>query len=199
MRHAAVSNATCTTEHNSAWPRSGSRYVRCRRRCHPDYRSSKTSWRTQPRTWDETLADLQEISRGHLHPTSLTTVGIRPALTALARRCPIPVDLKVSTPRRLPEPIETAIYYIAAQALTNAAKHAHASIVHLDLTANAVVRLSVRDDGIGGADPSRGSGLTGINDRVLALEGTMKIVSPAGGGTQLLVETEQWSTQSVIL
>jgi signal transduction histidine kinase len=134
----------------------------------------------------DAMTELREISRG-LCPPALTRYGIRPALTALACRCPITVDLDVSH-RRLPEQIELAIYYIACEALTNAARHAHASNVHVDLTGDSTVRLAIRDDGVGGADPSRGSGLIGLAHRVEALGGTLKILSPAGGGTELLVE-----------
>ncbi|HEY0695389.1 MAG TPA: histidine kinase [Kribbella sp.] len=136
---------------------------------------------------DETLTDLQEISRG-LHPAILAKRGIQPALAALARRCPITVNLNLSTRRRLSERLETTIYYITSEALTNVAKHAHASEVDIDLDSDASVRLAIRDNGIGGADPARGSGLTGLADRVEALDGTIKIVSPAGGGTELLIE-----------
>jgi signal transduction histidine kinase len=135
---------------------------------------------------DETLTNLREISQG-LHPAILTKRGIQPALAALARRCPITVNLNIST-RRLSERLETTIYYITSEALTNVAKHAHASEVNIDLNGNTSVRLAIRDNGIGGADPARGSGLTGMADRVGALGGTIKIVSPAEGGTELLIE-----------
>jgi signal transduction histidine kinase len=134
----------------------------------------------------DAMTELREISHG-LRPPVLTESGIRPALTALASRCPTLVDLDVSC-RRLPEQIEVAIYYIACEALTNAARHARASNVHVDLTSGSTIRLAIRDDGAGGADPSRGSGLIGLAHRVEALDGTLKIISPAGGGTELLVE-----------
>jgi signal transduction histidine kinase len=136
---------------------------------------------------DEALTDLQEISRG-LHPSILAKGGIQPALTALARRCPIIVHLNISNGPRLAEPLETTVYYVASEALTNAAKHAHASVVDIDLSIGSIVRLAIRDNGVGGADPSRGSGLTGLTDRIEALDGTITIASPAGGGTELLVE-----------
>jgi signal transduction histidine kinase len=94
----------------------------------------------------------------------------------------------MSTRLRLSERLETTIYYITSEALTNVAKHAHASEVNIDLDSDTSVLLAIRDNGIGGADPARGSGLAGLADRVEALDGTIKIVSPAGDGTELLIE-----------
>ena len=89
---------------------------------------------------------------------------------------------------RLPQPVEVAAYYVVAEALTNAAKHARASVVRVDVGAtDDALRLLVRDDGVGGADPSRGSGLIGLSDRVAAVGGRIEITSPPGGGTSLLV------------
>jgi signal transduction histidine kinase len=99
------------------------------------------------------------------------------------------VELDLRAGRRLPGPVEVAAYYAVSEALTNAAKHAHASVVQVDLDArDAMVRLTIRDDGIGGADPARGSGLTGLRDRLEALDGTLEVTSPAGGGTTLVIE-----------
>ncbi|WP_185792499.1 histidine kinase dimerization/phospho-acceptor domain-containing protein [Actinoallomurus bryophytorum] len=134
----------------------------------------------------DAMTELRDISRG-LRPPALTKHGIRPALAALACRCPITVDLDLSY-RRLPAQIELAVYYIACEALANAARHAHASKVHVELTSGSTIRLVIGDDGVGGADPSRGSGLIGLVHRVEALDGTLEIVSPAGGGTELLAE-----------
>lgn len=136
---------------------------------------------------EEASAELQEIARD-LYPAAVEKAGIQSALKQLARRSPIAVDLNVSTDRRLPKRVEMAIYHAASEALTNVAKHARASIVHIDLTSNALVRLSIRDDGIGGADSCRGSGLLGLTDHIQALDGTMEILSPTGGGTELLIE-----------
>jgi signal transduction histidine kinase len=98
------------------------------------------------------------------------------------------VELDVRTDGRLPQPAEVAAYYVVSEALTNAAKHARASTVHIDVTArDTLVELSIRDDGVGGADAGRGSGLIGLTDRVEALGGELAIVSPAGGGTSLHV------------
>jgi signal transduction histidine kinase len=131
--------------------------------------------------------DLREISRG-LHPAILSQGGLAPALRTLARRSAVPVQLEVRAERRLPEPVEVAAYYVVSEALTNAAKHARASVVRVEVDADGVfLRVSVHDDGAGGADPARGSGLVGLKDRVESLGGTIEIASPVGGGTALLV------------
>jgi signal transduction histidine kinase len=133
------------------------------------------------------LTELQEISRG-IHPAILSQGGLGPAVKTLARRSAVPVELDVRADRRLPEPVEVAAYYVAAEALANVAKHARASVAHVDVDVrDDVLHLRVRDDGIGGADPARGSGLIGLNDRVAALGGTMRLDSPQGHGTTLLV------------
>jgi signal transduction histidine kinase len=107
----------------------------------------------------------------------------------LARRCPIPVQLAVRAEARLSHPIEVATYYVVSETLTNATKHAHASVVHVDVEAvDGVLRVSVRDDGAGGADASQGSGLVGLKDRVEALGGSIVVQSPLGSGTTLDVE-----------
>ena len=95
---------------------------------------------------------------------------------------------------RLPERVEVTAYYIVSEALTNAAKHAHATMAHVDVDVDAgtAVRLAVRDDGVGGADPARGSGLIGLYDRVEAAGGTIVIRSPVGEGTELLAELPLW-------
>jgi signal transduction histidine kinase len=129
------------------------------------------------------LEELQEISRG-IHPAILSKGGLERALTTLARRSPVPVELDVRAERRLPEKVEVAAYYVVAEALTNAAKHARASKVHVELEAHdAIMRLAIRDDGIGGADSGKGSGLVGLSDRIEALSGRLLIESPADGGT----------------
>ncbi len=132
--------------------------------------------------------DLREMARG-IHPAILAQGGLGPALKALARRCTIPVQLDVRTEPRLPEHVEVAAYYVVAEALTNAAKHANASVIQVDAEAtDRVLRLWVRDDGAGGADPVRGSGLVGLKDRVEALGGTITVRSPVGAGTSLRAE-----------
>jgi len=132
--------------------------------------------------------ELQAISRG-IHPSVLAKGGLRPALSALSSRSAVPVELHLDTERRLPEPVEVAAYYVVSEALTNAAKHAQASVVNIELdTHETVLRVAIRDDGIGGADIRRGSGLVGLSDRVEALGGTLQLISPAGGGTTLMIE-----------
>jgi signal transduction histidine kinase/uncharacterized protein YoaH (UPF0181 family) len=134
------------------------------------------------------LDDLRETSRG-IHPAILSEGGLGAALKTLTRRSVVPVELDVQVPGRLPEPVETAAYYVVSEALTNAAKHAHASVIHVDVRAgDHHLHLSVRDDGVGGADPARGSGLIGLTDRVQALGGTITVRSPAEQGTTLKVE-----------
>jgi signal transduction histidine kinase len=132
--------------------------------------------------------DLQEISRG-IHPAILSRGGLGPALKTLARRSTVPVVLQLFLARRLPESVEVAAYYFVSEALTNAAKHAQASEVYVDAEADgAYLRISIRDDGVGGADLVKGSGLIGLQDRVEALGGHMEIESPAGSGTSLMVK-----------
>jgi signal transduction histidine kinase len=135
----------------------------------------------------DAVAELREISRG-IHPAILSEAGLGPALRTLARRSRIPVELDVTTDSRLPEPIEAAAYFVASEALANAAKHAQASRMEVSLaTRNGSLVLSIRDDGIGGADPGQGSGLVGLQDRVEAIGGTIRIDSPPNGGTSLVV------------
>ena len=137
---------------------------------------------------DDALADLRELSRG-IHPAILSEGGLGPALRTLARRSSVPVELQVGTKGRLPERIEVAAYYVVAEALANVAKHARASVVQVDVDADdGLLRLAIRDDGVGGADPARGSGLVGLKDRVEATGGTLRVESRRGQGTRLLVE-----------
>jgi signal transduction histidine kinase len=132
--------------------------------------------------------ELREISHG-IHPAILSERGLEPALRTLARRSAVPVALDLHTERRLPEQVEVAAYYVVSEALTNAAKHAHASVVNVELEAhNATVRLAISDDGIGGAAPGPGSGLVGLSDRIEALGGTLQVTSPTGEGTTLVVK-----------
>jgi signal transduction histidine kinase len=136
---------------------------------------------------NDVIEELREISRG-LHPTVLERGGLRPALRALARRAGVRVELNVRVRGRLPQRIEVAVYYVVSEALSNAAKHARASVVEVDLgVTDGELRLVVRDDGVGGADPSRGSGIIGLIDRVEAVGGTIEVASPPAGGTALAV------------
>lgn len=143
---------------------------------------------------DDVVAKLQEIARG-LHPAILARGGLGPALAVLARRSTVPVGLNVTAGLSLPEHLEVTVYYIVSEALKNIAKHAEASVAHVDLTTDqTLVRLLISDDGIGGADPARGSGLNGLNDRVVALGGRMEIMSPRTEGTTLRVEIPHGTT-----
>jgi signal transduction histidine kinase len=144
------------------------------------------------------LEELREIARG-LHPGILAHGGLRPALKTLARRSPLSVDLQVNTEQRLPEPVEVSAYYVVAEALTNTAKHARASAVTVTVEvdpADAVLRVAVRDDGTGGADFTRGTGLAGLRDRVEALGGRIFLHSPRGAGTTLRAELPLPATTS---
>jgi signal transduction histidine kinase len=134
------------------------------------------------------LDGLREIALG-IHPGILAEGGLGPALKTLARRSPIPVSLEVRAEGRLPEPVEVTAYYVVSEALTNAAKHARASKVHVDVDVRGrSLRAAVRDDGDGGADPGRGSGLLGLKDRAEAIGGTICVESPQGEGTTLVAE-----------
>jgi signal transduction histidine kinase len=140
----------------------------------------------------EVSVQLQEISRG-IPPAILANGALPTAIKELARRSTVPVQLDLGLTQRLPEPIETATYYLVAEALTNAAKHAHASTVHVqveadDSAADGALRVWVRDDGRGGADPASGSGLVGLKERVDALGGHLWLHSPPGAGTTLEAE-----------
>jgi signal transduction histidine kinase len=132
------------------------------------------------------IENLREIARG-LHPAILSKGGLGPALRTLARRAAIAVELDVATIARLPEPVEVAAYYVCSEALTNATRHAHASVVCVAVEERGdSLRLSIRDDGTGGADPARGSGLIGLRDRAEALGGSLEVSSPSGEGTLIL-------------
>jgi signal transduction histidine kinase len=136
----------------------------------------------------EVLEELREIAHG-LHPATLAQRGLRPALKALARRSAVPVRLDAQVAGRLPEQVEIAAYYVVAEALTNIAKHAHASVADVEVaTGEGVLRVCVRDDGRGGADVTGGSGLVGLRDRVEALAGRISLRSPPGEGTSLQVQ-----------
>jgi signal transduction histidine kinase len=136
----------------------------------------------------DAAAELQELSRG-IHPAILSERGLGSALRTLARRSAVRVDLDVTTNARYPEPVEIAAYYVASEALANAMKHAQASRIEISLTARPDgLLLSIRDDGIGGADPARGSGLAGLTDRVEALGGSIQLHGAAGAGTHITVD-----------
>ena len=134
-----------------------------------------------------TLTDLRQIARG-LHPRELDD-GLPAALAALVERCPVPVDLRVETGFAPPDEVTAAAYYVCAEALANVIKHAGAGRVRLDLSERpGRLHVVVTDDGAGGADPSHGTGLGGLVDRVEALGGTLTVFSPTGGGTSVVAE-----------
>jgi signal transduction histidine kinase len=134
----------------------------------------------------DAVEELRVISQG-LHPVILEKGGLGPALRALGRRSAVPVELNVGIRGRLPEAVEVAAYYVVSEALTNVAKHAQASAIEVDAAvSDDVVWLRVCDDGVGGADASRGSGLVGLRDRVEAIGGTVEISSETGRGTTVL-------------
>ena len=138
----------------------------------------------------DALEALRDLSRG-IHPAVLTKGGLSPALKALVRRSPIPVRLDLGLKNRLPDQVEVSAYYIVAEALTNAAKHSHASTVTVavdEKPADAILRLKVSDDGVGGADFTCGTGLLGLKDRVEALGGHIVVHSPHRAGTSLSFE-----------
>ncbi|WP_318722601.1 PAS domain S-box protein [Streptomyces albicerus] len=137
---------------------------------------------------DDAFEDLLQISRG-IHPAILSKGGLGPALRALARRSAVPVELDLDLPRaRLPEQTEVAVYYVASECLTNAAKHARATVVEVRArTYDGVLEVVIGDDGVGGAEPGGGSGLIGLTDRVEAIGGRLTVRSPPGRGTTLIV------------
>jgi signal transduction histidine kinase len=135
----------------------------------------------------DVVENLQQVARG-IHPAILAKGGLGPALKALARRSSVPVELEIPVDGRLPDGVEVAAYYVVSEALTNAAKHARASVVHVEVVADdAYVRLTIRDDGVGGADPANGTGLIGLRDRVEAIGGRLEVGSAPGTGTSLRV------------
>jgi signal transduction histidine kinase len=137
----------------------------------------------------DVLEDLRDITHG-IHPAILTQGGLRPALKGLARRSPVPVELDVRGDDRLPGEVEVAMFYAVSEAIANAAKHAQASVVHVDVAAeDSIARLLIHDDGLGGVilGKGHGSGLVGLRDRIEALGGRIDITSPSGSGTTLAI------------
>jgi signal transduction histidine kinase len=133
------------------------------------------------------LAELRELARG-IHPVILSEAGLGPALASLAERSPIPATVGAAPPDRLPARVEETAYYVASEALANAAKHAHATTVTISARQyEAGLVVEIGDDGVGGADPN-GSGLRGLADRVAALDGRLQVHSPAGAGTCVTAE-----------
>jgi signal transduction histidine kinase len=134
------------------------------------------------------VADLRNLVRG-IHPAVLTDRGLDAAVSALAARSPIPVEVSISLPSRPPATLESAAYFVIAEALTNAAKHSDASLVRVDASVvGGLLRIEIRDDGRGGADIEHGGGLAGLSSRLAAIEGRLRIASPIGGPTTVLAE-----------
>jgi signal transduction histidine kinase len=136
----------------------------------------------------EALGELRNLVRG-LHPVVLEDRGLDAALSGIAARSPVPVRLAVNVPRRVAPTVEAVAYFMVSEALANVAKHAQASAARVDVRLDGeLLRLSVADDGIGGADAVRGSGLTGLAQRAASVDGRFELVSPAGGPTTIMVE-----------
>jgi PAS domain S-box-containing protein len=134
------------------------------------------------------IAETRELAQG-IHPATLSRHGLVPALEELLDRSPVPVTLEARIAHRLPASVEVTAYYVVSEALTNVAKHANASTAEVSLDQrNGDLWLQIGDDGVGGADPSRGSGLMGLRDRVEAGGGTLDVESHPGHGTRLTVE-----------
>ena len=134
------------------------------------------------------IDELRELARG-IHPALLSDRGLGAALEALATRAPVPVQISGVPSDRLCEKVEACAYFVTAEALTNVAKYANATEAFVELSLeDGRLRLRVRDDGVGGADASTGSGLRGLCDRVEALDGHLELDSPPGGGTTVTVE-----------
>jgi signal transduction histidine kinase len=146
---------------------------------------------TVDRALDElkaSLAELRELASG-IHPAVLTEQGLEPALESLVARASVPVVLDAERGERLPAAVETAAYFVVSEALANVVKYAQASEARVAVgRVNGLVTIDVVDDGIGGADPAVGSGLSGLADRLAALDGTLSVDSPVGGGTRLHAE-----------
>ena len=134
------------------------------------------------------LEELRELTQG-IHPAILAERGLPVALDELCRRAALPAHLQLALDCRLPDRVESAAYYVVSEALTNAAKHSHASEVQVKATcAGGLLTVEVADNGIGGAAAGNGTGLRGLADRVGALGGTLTVASPLGRGTTLHAE-----------
>ena len=134
------------------------------------------------------VADLRNLVRG-IHPAVLTDRGLDAAVSSLAARSPIPVEVDIALPSRPPAAIESAAYFVIAEAMTNAAKHSAATLINVAARViDNTLRVEVRDDGVGGADVEHGGGLAGLSSRVAALEGRLRVASPVGGPTTVLAD-----------
>jgi signal transduction histidine kinase len=134
------------------------------------------------------IAELRDLARG-IHPAILTEEGLGPAVESLAARCGLPVRVVAALDGRLPGPVEATAYFVVSESLANVAKYANATGATVELSrSNGSLLVSVRDDGVGGADPHAGSGLGGLQDRVAAMGGTLRVDSPRGKGTRVTAE-----------
>jgi signal transduction histidine kinase len=153
------------------------------RACDPDDDTALAAFERAGEELSQALEELRELARG-IHPAVLSDRGLEPAIEALVARTPVPVRIAIELGEPLPEPVEAAAYYVVAEALTNAAKHSHASEVSVRIAReNGFARIEVADDGVGGADAEGGSGIRGLVDRVEALGGRLTLESPLGSGT----------------
>jgi PAS domain S-box-containing protein len=158
------------------------------RACDPDDEASRSAFERAGDELAQALEELRELARG-IHPAVLSDRGLEPAIEALAARTLVPVEWEIALEERLPEPVEAAAYYVVAESLTNAAKHANATMVKVRIAReNGLARIEVADDGIGGAVADGGSGLRGLTDRVEALGGRLALDSPLGEGTTVRAE-----------
>jgi signal transduction histidine kinase len=154
-----------------------------RSRLERDPRAAAELLEAAARDLEAAIRELRELARG-IHPAVLSDRGLRAALEALAHRIPLPVEIDGSPERRLPETVEAAVYFVVAEALTNVTRYARAGHARVAVTRNGDrVVVEVADDGIGGADPAKGTGLRGLVDRVAALDGRFEVDSPPGRGT----------------
>jgi signal transduction histidine kinase len=136
----------------------------------------------------QAIGELRELARG-IHPAILTEEGLPAAVESLADRSSLPVRVVADFDGRLPEPIEAIAYFVVSESLANIAKYAHASRARVRLSRqNGTLQVEVADDGVGGADASRGTGLRGLEDRVSAVRGTFSVETPPGGGTRVRAE-----------
>jgi signal transduction histidine kinase len=134
------------------------------------------------------MAEIRDLARG-IHPAVLTDRGLDAAISALAGRSPVPVTVDVCLSERLPETVESTAYFIVAEALTNIARHSQATEASVILKREGdILSIDIVDDGVGGADPTRGTGLNGLRDRLAAFDGTLTVNSPEGGPTRVHAE-----------
>ena len=158
------------------------------RRLDRDPESAKAALARVREHLDGGLSELCDLARG-IHPAVLTDRGLEAALEGLVQRSPVPVDVVIAVPDRLDPAIEATVYFVVSEALTNVAKYAEADTVAVELTSTGgEVVVTITDDGVGGADPTQGSGLQGLADRVQAIGGRLDVVSPVEGGTRLRAE-----------